>query len=113
MAKTLVAMRENDELTHLYRPTLKEFSRLCGHSELTILSWAKPSNRTKIYQKAEEELASGRVLQEKIFSEMSIDSKIWNDNVVKMPLCTQSQTGSSINTDDDDENENDNYNKYR
>ena len=140
IVKTLISLRESKEMVHLFRPTLQEFSRVCGYSELTILKWAKPSVREPIYKKAQEmmdaggvlkdrmfsdmsldtqinqkaeiDLASVKLLQEKMFSEMSIDTKIWNDNVVKMPLLTQSQTGSSIGTDDD-ENEKDKCNKYR
>jgi hypothetical protein len=78
IVKTLLAIRENKEREHLYRPTLKKFSEVCGHSELTIMNWVKPFYRTKIFQKEEEEVAAGNIWHKNKFREVLIDSKIWN-----------------------------------
>jgi hypothetical protein len=77
MVKSLLEIREDNERKHLYRPALKEFSRLSGYSENTIIKWMKPSERVLIFNKAEKSekiIESGERLKDMFLSAMSVES---------------------------------------
>ena len=81
IVKTLRALRDNEEMAHLYRRTLQKVVQCCGYSKLTIVKWLKPSETESIYQKANEMIDSGGVLVHRNFSDMfsdiSLDSSIF------------------------------------